>query len=107
MPWRDTPEKRAADARAYGSPEYRRNRAAVMRRAAGRCEQCGHPHPKLQCDHIAPKSETGRPDSSLSNLQALCTREGGGCGCHEKKTYEQRGSSAKRADPPLRQRTRW
>ena len=109
MPWADSPEKRARDAQVYGSPEYRRNRAAAKRRANGRCEQCGHRHAKLECDHIAPKGPTGPVDNSLGNLQMLCSREGGGCGCHEAKTYAQRGGSRsrRRADPPCTPRTKW
>jgi hypothetical protein len=106
--WKDTPGKRRKDAAAYGTPEYRRNRELARRRANGHCEQCHHRHPKLQCDHIAPKSQTSRPDSSLSNLQMLCTGPGS-CRCHDKKTYEQRTASRKTraADPPCTPRTKW
>lgn len=107
MPWQDTPEKRRRDAETYGSAEYRRNREAARRRAGGRCEQCGCRHARLQCDHIVPKSQGG--GNSPGNLQMLCTREGGGCGCHEAKTYAQRGGSRSRAraDPPCTPRTKW
>jgi 5-methylcytosine-specific restriction endonuclease McrA len=105
MPWKDTPAKRAADARTYGTAEYKRNREAVMRRAGGRCEGCGHRHRKLQCDHVVAKSEGG--GNAVSNLQALCTKEAGGCGCHEAKTYSQRGRSRPAADPECLPRTRW
>ena len=107
MPWKDTPAKRARDAETYGSAEYKRNRDLARKRANGTCEGCGHRHARLQCDHIIPKSQGG--GNELSNLQILCSKEGGGCGCHEKKTYEQRGGSRSRrkADPPCTPRTKW
>lgn len=105
--WRDTPEKRRRDAETYGDPEYIRNRAAARRRAAGKCEECGHRHAKLQCDHVVPKS-SGTVDNSLSNLRMLCTKEGGGCGCHESKTYAQRSpGGSRKADPEPRPPTQW
>lgn len=105
--WADTPEKRRRDAETYGSPEYKRNREAVKRRANGRCEKCGHRHRRMQCDHIIPKSQGG--GNGQANLQMLCTKEDGGCGCHEAKTYEQRGggSRSRKKDPPCTPRTLW
>lgn len=97
--WPDTPEKRRRDQQVYGDPVYRRNRQSARRRANGKCEKCGHRHPKLECDHIVPKSQGGGND--LPNLQMLCTGEGS-CKCHEAKTYEQRGNSQtkRRASDP-------
>jgi 5-methylcytosine-specific restriction protein A len=95
--WPDNPEKRRRDQQVYGDPVYRRNRAAAHSRANGACEQCGHRHAKLECDHIIPKSQGGSND--LSNLQILCSGEGS-CKCHEAKTYAQRGNSQRRATDP-------
>lgn len=105
--WSSSPEKRRRDSQAYGDPEYRKNRAIAKRRANGTCAQCGHRHARLECDHIAPKSVTGKADNSLKNLQMLCTGEGS-CKCHEKKTYQQRGGSKRMAaDPQPRRRMKW
>src|SRR5262249_45361278 len=108
MTWAKTQAQRARDAQVYGSAEYRNNRAAARRRANGTCEGCHHRHPKLECDHIAPKSEAGGGSNALSNLQMLCSGPGS-CKCHDKKTYEQRkghrGNSA--ADPAARIRAWW
>lgn len=110
MPWRDDPAKRRRDQQVYGSPEYLRNRAVARRMANGRCAKCGHKHEKLQCDHINPKGPSGTYDNSLANLQMLCTREAGGCGCHEAKTYAERGIPRGRrraADPQPRPDVWW
>lgn len=109
MPWQKTRADRERDKSAYGSPEYKRNRAAARRRANGRCEECGHPHSHLQCDHITPLSQHGT--HHLDNLRMLCSGEGS-CQCHDKKTategggYRRKGR-AKAEDPPLQGRTRW
>lgn len=98
MPWDNSPEKRQQDAKTYGDPLYRANRELARNRANGACEQCRHRHPKLECDHIIPKSQGG--GNQLANLQMLCAGDGS-CKCHEAKTYEQRGNSRSRqsADP--------
>jgi 5-methylcytosine-specific restriction endonuclease McrA len=111
MPWSTDPEKRRRDARVYGA-EYRRNRDAVIRRAAGVCEGCHHRHSRLQCDHIIPVSKGGT--HSVTNLRALCAGPGS-CKCHERKTaqegggYRQPGNRGTRpaADPPHRPVTQW
>lgn len=112
MPWDKTREDRQRDAKVYGSPEYKRNRAAARRRAGGRCEQCHHRHPKLQCDHITPTTKGGT--HNLENLQILCAGDGS-CKCHERKTAQEgggfrqagnRGNTTEK-DPPLQARTKW
>jgi 5-methylcytosine-specific restriction endonuclease McrA len=105
--WEKTPESRRRDNEVYGDPEYRKNRAIARRRAAGRCAQCGHGHPRLECDHIVPKIRGG--GNALPNLQMLCAGEGS-CKCHEAKTYEQRGNSQagkRAADPEPRPDVWW
>lgn len=107
MPWSADPEKRRADARNYGTPEYRRAREAARRRAGGCCEQCGHRHARLQCDHRIPVSQGG--GHSLANLRMLCAGPGS-CRCHEKKTAQEGGgyrSSGRAADPDCTPRTLW
>lgn len=111
MPWNRTRADRERDTKTYGSAEYRRNRAIARRRAGGRCEQCGHRHATLQCDHITPVTQGGthNPD----NLRMLCAGDGT-CKCHEKKTATEgggfrRGGGDRRAarDPEPRPRTSW
>lgn len=110
MPWDKTRADRQRDAKVYGNPEYKRNRAAARRRANGRCEQCHHPHDRLQCDHDTPVSKGGT--HNLDNLRMLCTGPGT-CKCHEKKTaqegggYRQAANNSSNADPPLQARTKW
>ena len=104
MPWRNDPGKRRRDAETYGDPEYRRNRAIVLRRAGGRCEQCGKRAARLEVDHIAAVSATGRPDHSLGNLQALCSGPGS---CHSAKTAQDSHAARRARRPAPRPRTRW
>lgn len=114
MPWDNTPEKRAADAKVYGDPEYRRNRPLAMRRAGGKCElidtgrACGS-RDRAQVDHIVPVTQGGT--HHLDNLRVLCWRH------HAEKTAQEGGgfrSSGNRSrwrrreeDPPLAARTQW
>lgn len=109
MAWQKSAADRERDQRVYGSPEYRRNRELARRRANGTCEECQHRHPKLECDHIVPKS-TGVVNNSLSNLKMLCSGPGS-CRCHDKKTYEQRGNGRgagrRNADPEPRPDVWW
>ena len=100
VPWVNDAAARAASAATYG-PEYRRNRAVIIRQAAGRCQRCGK-HARLQCDHIVPVSHGGT--HALSNLQALCKS------CHGRKTGEQHGWNARKgqvSDPAPISRTEW
>jgi 5-methylcytosine-specific restriction endonuclease McrA len=106
MPWDNSPEKRRRDAQTYGSAEYRRNRAIAERRAAGRCEKCGHRHP-TQCDHVIPRTQGGTHHHE--NLQMLCAGRGT-CQCHEKKTAGEGGGFRKpqsAIDPEPRPKTKW
>jgi 5-methylcytosine-specific restriction endonuclease McrA len=106
VPWDNSPEKRARDAKTYGDPEYKRNRAIVRRRSGGRCEMlvsgrpCGS-RDRVQCDHIRPKSQGG--GNGLENLRDLCHAH------HAAKTAAESGATrrAPRRDPVLQQRTRW
>jgi 5-methylcytosine-specific restriction endonuclease McrA len=104
MPWDKSPEDRRRDTAVYGHPEYRRNRAAALRRAGGRCELCGRRDKPLQTDHVIPVTEGGT--HVLTNLQVLCSGPGS---CHAAKSgREGRRASAKgSADPEPRPRTAW
>ena len=109
MTWKKTPADRQRDAKVYGSREYQRNREAARRRAGGRCEECQHPHGRLQCDHRIPVSQGG--GHQLGNLAMLCVGAGS-CRCHEKKTATEGGGyrgrrAAGAADPEPRPSTRW
>jgi HNH endonuclease len=107
MTWEKSREARQQDARTYGSAEYRRNREITRRRAGGRCEQCGHPHPRLECDHIVNVAGS-EPNHDPSNLQMLC-KGPGSCQCHEKKTAQEGGGYRSRGprDPQPRPGTQW
>jgi HNH endonuclease len=112
MPWDNTPAKRAQDARTYGDPEYKRNKAIVRRRSGGRCEvredgrACGS-NDRVQCDHILPVSQGGT--HHLGNLRDTCGPH------HARKTAQEGGGYRKtgrrggrrEADPVLASRTRW
>jgi 5-methylcytosine-specific restriction endonuclease McrA len=109
MPWDNTPEKRQQDAKTYGDPVYKRNRAIVLRQAAGRCSECGHRH-RLQVDHVIPVSQGG--GHTADNLRALCAGDGT-CQCHERKTAQEGGGYRRNPpgraprDPKPRPRTQW
>ncbi len=113
MPWENSPEKRARDAKTYGDPEYKRNRLLAIRRAGGKCEEmldsghrCGS-QSRVQVDHIIPVTHDGT--HHLDNLRVLCKR------CHDKKTAQEGGGYRKNggrrnrreADPVLTARTKW
>lgn len=117
MPWDRTPaSRRQADAEFYADPRYRASRALARRRAGGRCEECGHRHDRLQCDHIIPHSQGGGHE--LANLMMRCAGEGT-CKCHEKKTAQEGGGFRKpggdsqprpprpRRDPAPKRPTKW
>lgn len=118
MPWDNSPAKRARDAKTYGDPEYKRNKAIVRRRSGGRCEvlkdgrQC-RSSDRVQCDHKIPLSQGGT--HHLDNLRDICFS------CHAKKTAQEGGGARKPGqgsgrgwgkrrppeDPPLAGRTKW
>jgi 5-methylcytosine-specific restriction endonuclease McrA len=115
MPWENSPEKRRQDARNYGSAEYKRNRAAVLKRAGGQCQctgecgqhtgPCGRRDRRLQTDHVIPVSEGGGPH--VANLRAVCSGPGS---CHAAITATQGGgyrARNRRADPEPRRSTQW
>jgi 5-methylcytosine-specific restriction endonuclease McrA len=112
MTWEKTDADRKADAAFYSDPLYRRNKAIVKRRANGRCEDCGHRHDRLQCDHVIPRTKGGT--HAIGNLRMLCSGDGT-CRCHEKKTAQEgggyranRGNGNKTPrDPKPRPRTSW
>jgi hypothetical protein len=100
MPWSNDPAKRQRDAEVYQDPEFVRNKAVVLRRAAGRCEQCGARR-RLQVDHRTPVWI--RLDHSLGNLWGLCLP------CHQAKSAAE-GHDARRRKPKRpapRPRTQW
>jgi 5-methylcytosine-specific restriction endonuclease McrA len=103
MTWKKTDADRRRDAAVYGNRDYQRNRKAVLRRANGRCEQCGSRR-ALQVDHVIPISQGGT--HNVNNLQVLCSGPGS---CHAKKTAtEGKGFRAsRRADPDPRPSTDW
>lgn len=101
MPWQNgDPAKRQQDRDRYQDPEFIRNRKVVLRRAAGKCEECGR-RGRLQVDHRVPLSV--RVDHSLGNLRALCC---GPASCHSRKTaaegHEARRRQAGRPSPTPR-----
>jgi 5-methylcytosine-specific restriction protein A len=66
----------------YRDPAYHRERQAVLKRAAGRCERCRRTDLPLQVDHLVPLSQGGT--NERANLWALCTY------CHKQKTAHDR-----------------
>jgi 5-methylcytosine-specific restriction endonuclease McrA len=111
MPWVNDREARRRSAETYGDPVYLRNREEARRRARGYCEECGHRHPRLQCDHVIPRSQGGTHD--LANLRMLCVGNRS-CKCHEQKTATEgggfrsrRGAPGAPADPAPRPVTKW
>jgi hypothetical protein len=115
VPWSKTPEDRRRDARNYGTAEYKRNRAVVLRQAGGRCQcpgdcgghtgACGRRDRPLQTDHIIPVSAGGGPH--VGNLRAVCSGPGS---CHAAITAQQGGgyrARNRRADPAPRRSTQW
>jgi 5-methylcytosine-specific restriction endonuclease McrA len=109
MPWDKTRADRERDKATYGSAEYKRNRAVVMRRSGGKCEvtedgrQCGS-RDRVQCDHITPVSQGGT--HHIDNLRAACHRH------HSRKTAQEGGGYRRKGrraqeDPPLQSRTEW
>lgn len=107
MAWRNSPKDRQRSSETYGDPVYIRNRDEARRRARGFCEHCNHRHPRLQCDHVIPRSQGG--GHQLENLEMLCVGTGS-CRCHERKTAAE-GNAAKKdwqpPDPLPRPVTRW
>lgn len=77
----------------YATPEHRAWRAAVLRRAGGRCQWpgCGRAGTRLFADHIVELKDGGRP-FDLANGQALCGSH------HTAKTA--RAKAARAAAPP-------
>ena len=104
MTWSKDANARRRDAQVYG-PAYRLARAQARTRANGRCEQCGHRHPRLECDHITPTTQGGSHD--LANLQLLCAGVQS-CRCHERKTAQEGGGGGRViVDPEPKVRTNW
>lgn len=110
MPWDNSPEKRARDAKVYGDPEYIRNKAIVRRRSGGRCEVTENGRPcgstdRVQCDHVKPVAQGGT--HHIENLRDTCRRH------HTQKTaqegggYRKTGRRPAKQDPVLAPRTKW
>jgi 5-methylcytosine-specific restriction enzyme A len=103
VPWNnDDPDKRRRDAEHYRDPEYLRNKPVVLRRAGGRCEQCGKRTSRLQVDHRVPLAI--RVDHSVANLWALCSGPGS---CHAAKTAQDSHAARRAKRPAPRPRTVW
>lgn len=73
----------------YRDPNYHREKAATLRRAAGKCEKCGRDDLPLEVDHKTPLStaqnlEELRALNVRANLVALCRP------CHQAKTAADR-----------------
>ena len=105
MAWTKTAASREQDRTRYQDPEYKRNRAVVLRRAGGRCEQCGR-RARLEVDHKVPLAAGGGHE--LANMQAICAGPGS---CHATKTArDSRQTPRKPSDPAFdndRPNTRW
>jgi 5-methylcytosine-specific restriction endonuclease McrA len=99
MAWSNDPEKRRRDAEHYRNPEFVRNKPLVVRRANGRCEQCGKRASRIEVDHTVPLSV--RVDHSLGNLRGLCTE------CHQVKTAKDSHAGRQAKRPAPRPRTQW
>lgn len=112
MAWQKTDADRKAENAFYADPVYRRNKQLAKARARGRCEECGHRHSRLQCDHVIPRTKGGT--HALANLRMLCAGDGT-CKCHERKTAGEGGGYRSQAnrestmprDPKPAPRTRW
>jgi 5-methylcytosine-specific restriction endonuclease McrA len=110
MPWKNTPETRAASDATYHDSEYVRNAAIVLEQAGGRygkCSACRRRGRRLQVDHTIPVSQGGTHD--LANLRALCS---GPASCHARKTALEGGGyraaqNTRPADPAPRPTTTW
>ncbi len=99
--WDNSAEARRKSAATYRDKTYRANRLVILRRANGRCEECGK-RARLEVDHIVPVSAGGGHD--LANLQALCRAD------HARKTGEQHGWRSRGqapADPSPTPKTQW
>lgn len=116
MPWNNTPEKRAQDAKVYGDPEYRRNRALARRRSGGLCEELVNGRPcgsrdRVQCDHNTPVSQGGT--HHLDNLVMRCFKHHAAKTAQEGKGFRKnggqgwRGKKRREPDPVLQTRTKW
>ena len=115
MPWVNDPESRRRSDATYSNPEYKRNRAIVARRAAGRCEcdgRCGMHQPgmcrnrnRTQCDHIVNYAQSR--SHAVANLRMICSGPGS---CHAQKTATEGGGWRQPRtvnDPEPVQRTAW
>ena len=74
--------REANDRRRLTSAEWRRARAAALRRDRHRCVQCGRVAEEV--DHIRPRAMGGEV-YALSNLQSMCKS------CHKRKTAQEAG----------------
>ena len=96
MPW-DTARKDPA----YGSAEWKRARAACLRRANHRCELGleGCQGTATEADHVLGLAA----DPNHTNLRAVCTS------CHRKVTAQQGNAKRKRGrrEPRFVPRTKW
>lgn len=89
-----TPEWDDAYRRYIGSPQWRKKREAVLKRAGGCCESCNEFKPRLDVHH---KTYENFGDEPLTDLQAVCPH------CHEvadkdRKAEQQRKNEQARED---------
>lgn len=101
VPWIKTPQSRKQDAQRYGA-DWRKARAAALRRAGGRCEAKleGCTGRATEVDHLAGAAN----DPTHTHLRAICTP------CHRKVTAQQGGGWRAKGsgnDPAPTPRTRW
>jgi hypothetical protein len=68
--WGSEPQYRIVRGNEKWHTNWIRVRDRVVKRAGGRCEECGTERPNLQVHHIVPVSAWGRDDED--NLLVLC-----------------------------------
>lgn len=78
------PPAKEADAELL-TPMHRAFRAAVLKRAGYRCEDCGRSGCRLYADHVIERADGGALHNP-ANGRALCGS------CHTRKTAERRAS---------------
>ena len=88
-----------AKRRVYRSKVWAKARAAALRRAGRRCQDCGRVG-RLEVHHVKPLVDGGHP-FKLSNLRVVCRD------CHFVRDRQARAESAAAADPQEAARQEW